>query len=239
MVAQTLYELFTALGAILTAVGLSVGVAYVFFIWLGKSWIEQKFKQQIELMKHQQQKEVETLRQAINTQFSRISKVHTKEFEVLPETWKLMHEAYGAAIHLVRSLKSIPEFASMQVAEFSQFVSETTLSPAAKKKFLVAHDRPKFYLNEVYWSDLQKAEDTGRAFNNYIIVNSVFMTRDLQEKFKSLNKSMQEAIFNYRIGKELELPDNLSDARKVLSNLDDQLSKLQDAVQKRLRYEEA
>ena len=236
---QTLYELFAALGAILTAVGLTVGMAYGLFIWFGKSWIEQRFRQQIELMKHHQQKEVETLRQAINTQFSRISKVHTKEFEVLPETWKLMHEAYGAAINLVRSVKTIPEFATMQDAEFRQFVRETTLSPATKKKFLTANDRPKFYLNEVYSADLQKADDTIRAFNNYIIVNSVFMTRDLQEKFKSLNKSMQDAIINYRYGKELELPGNLTDARKVLSNLDAQLSELQDAVQKRLRYEEA
>jgi hypothetical protein len=63
--------------------------------WLGKKWVEQhlgerleKFKtdrqKELEGLKSEQQKDLERLRHLLS---SRISKIHEKEFEVLPKAW--------------------------------------------------------------------------------------------------------------------------------------------------------
>jgi hypothetical protein len=37
------------------------------------------------------------MRRQVQWEFSRISKIHEKEFEVLPNAWLMLHEAYGYA----------------------------------------------------------------------------------------------------------------------------------------------
>src|SRR5207253_1510705 len=51
----------------------------------------------LERFRHEQAKEIEHLRHEINSLFSRVSKIHEREFEVLPAAWQKLHESYGRA----------------------------------------------------------------------------------------------------------------------------------------------
>ena len=86
-------------------------VAYGIFQWLGKAWLAQHFNKQLEQFKADQQKELERVRHEINALFSRISKIHEKEFEVLPKAWQLLHKANGAVLHVAQAMKKFPDFA--------------------------------------------------------------------------------------------------------------------------------
>jgi hypothetical protein len=154
---------------VLTSVGLSVATIYGLLQWFGKSWMDQQFKKRLEQLKHDQQKEIEQLRHQINALFSRVSKIHEKEFEVLPRAWTLLHQAYGSVFRVAMPFKFFP-----------------------------------------FWIELNDAKTAQIALNNYLAVNSIFMTDEA-----------------------------LSSSSPTLSSVGDLFGEIESAVQKRLRYEEA
>jgi hypothetical protein len=80
-------------------------VAWGYFQFIGKKWVEHRFSKDLEAFKgkkqkeledykSQQQQELERLRHRLS---SRISKIHEKEFEVLPQAWLMLNDLRGAA----------------------------------------------------------------------------------------------------------------------------------------------
>jgi hypothetical protein len=59
---EVLQAALASVGGIVTVGGGSAAIAYGFFGWFGKSWLDQQFKQRLEQLKHDQQKEIEQLR---------------------------------------------------------------------------------------------------------------------------------------------------------------------------------
>src|SRR5690242_15877128 len=60
--AQTLQTAFAWFGGIVALGSGSAAIAYGLFRWLGKSWLDQHFKKQLERLKHDQQKEIKQFR---------------------------------------------------------------------------------------------------------------------------------------------------------------------------------
>jgi len=121
------------LSALIAAGG---GGGFVIFLALksfsGK-WLDAKFSERLVKLKHEQSKEIEGLRQLVQWEFSRISKIHEKEFEVLPRAWRLLHEASGYAGHLTTVLNYYPEFEKLSEEVCEKVVAESRL-PDHKKK---------------------------------------------------------------------------------------------------------
>src|SRR2546422_9956398 len=109
-------------GAILKIVAVGGGaaaLAYGLFVWLGKHWLEQQFAKDLEEFRHEQAKEIEHVRHDINSLFSRVSKIHDREFEVLPTAWKLLHESYGRAFQACSPLREFSDLSRMSDAELT------------------------------------------------------------------------------------------------------------------------
>ena len=82
----------------LPTAAVTVAAAWAFLKWWGAKWIENRFSKNLEAFKGEQQKllevykaeqqrELEHLRHRLS---SRISKIHEKEFEVLPKAWLML-----------------------------------------------------------------------------------------------------------------------------------------------------
>src|ERR1700743_2551863 len=76
----------------------SAAIAFLFFRFLGQKWIEGKFAERLEAYKHAQAKELEGVKFQINSMFSRVAKLHDKEFEILPNVWAKMNDAHAALL---------------------------------------------------------------------------------------------------------------------------------------------
>lgn len=77
-----------------TAVVVFGGLAFLGFRWLLRKWLDNHFAQQLEEFKREQSELLEEYRLEINSEFNRISKIHEKEFEVLPEIWGRIQSSY-------------------------------------------------------------------------------------------------------------------------------------------------
>jgi hypothetical protein len=62
------------------------------FRYLADKWLTSKFNQRLEQFKHAQQVEMENLRFKIDSLFDRTTKLHQREFEVVPAAWALLVE---------------------------------------------------------------------------------------------------------------------------------------------------
>src|SRR3989442_1732393 len=83
------------IGEVVLYGGGSAACAYLLFQFLGKSWIENKFAQRLEAYKHQQQLELQHLKVEIESMLSGALKMQEREFQVLPEAWKKLDDAFG------------------------------------------------------------------------------------------------------------------------------------------------
>ncbi|MFZ0312914.1 MAG: hypothetical protein WAL85_09425, partial [Candidatus Korobacteraceae bacterium] len=149
--------LFALIGKVIIAGGGGAVVAYGLFQAFGRSWINQYFNKRLELFKHDQQIELEQLRHDINSLFSRISKVHEKEFEILPKAWHLLHEAHGATLQLIKAFRQWPDLDVMPGEQLEAFLAASRLAEFQKNEIRGCGNKLKHYQEVVFWYELNDA----------------------------------------------------------------------------------
>jgi hypothetical protein len=157
------------------AAGVGAVVAWGIFRKFAESWLDEKFAKRLEAFKHEKAKEIEQLRHKITALFSRISKIHDKEFEVLPTAWFKLHTVYGCTHQVCMALKTYPDFNQMDAAHFKAFVAGCTLHEVKKNELLQLQpsDRNEYYQLWKFWADINEADSAQKDFSNYIVTNRI------------------------------------------------------------------
>ena len=225
--------------------GAAAAIAFALFKWFGEKWLEGKFAQKLERLKHDQAKEIEGMRQKVQATFSRISKIHEKEFEVLPKAWFLLHDAHGKAGHLMLALKRYPDFDRLPYLEFEAFLKESRLSNTQKEEMRRAGDvgapgdRLRYYIEAMFWISLNDAHSAQVTLHNYIIENRIFMTKELHDGFSGVSDTLFDALLEHRQWKE-GLGNGLQKASiDKFSPLQQKIDEIETAAKKRLHTESA
>jgi len=231
------FKQLLAVGA--PSVVIALGMAYGLFRFVGTKWLETQFAGQLEKRKHDQQKELEQLRDTIQRMFSRISKIHEKEFDVLPEAWFLLHDAYGAAMIAVgATLRFLPNFENMPDEQLEEFLQRTKLTPYQKKELKGSSDRRTYYSQAVEGIAMDEAKEKHRLFNNYLIKNRIFLDDDLRTKFGAVSQNLIQGLTSYDVAKGSDYKLEREGFDKIRA-LQEKIAEVEQAVQKRLHYYDA
>ena len=119
----------------------ALAAAYGLFKFTGEKWLSAKFGEQLEKFKHAQQRELESLKLRINTTFDRTVKLHSSEFEVLPELWSRLVEALDYAMSFTSSFQRIANLDQMTELQFENFLEMSELSDFEKDELRKTPDR--------------------------------------------------------------------------------------------------
>lgn len=234
--------------SVLVALTASAGL----WSWLGQKWVEQrlgerleKFKaeqqKELEEFKSKQQKELERLRHLLS---SRISKIHEKEFKVLPRAWLMLNDLHGSvALALDLTFKIYPDFRLFTEDQFEEFL---TAGPASRfsnfqkdeLRKLNTSDRQDYFINAMAGMYLDAAKEKQRKFHNYLIEHRIFMNDELRKKFGAVDQSLSLALDSYDVGKNSDA-ELVRSAQEEVNNLKGMVDEVEQAIQTRLRYEEA
>jgi len=235
-------SLFAIFGQLVLTILVATGAAWSVFVWLGKRWIEQKFSKDLEHFRQEQAKELEQLRHSINSAFSRISKIHDREFEVLPRIWRTVRRAHGAVLHLVSPLKEWPDFSSLPPDSFEEFMESSRLGSSARIRVKACEngkDRLSQYQAEIYWVDLHQAKKVVNSFQNYFVLNRIFIPDEIKAALEDFRILLHKSIISYEDGKDDGDRKLRREASKFVGEIDLKFAELERMIQKRLRYEEA
>jgi len=227
------------IGKVVAYGGGSAVVAYAIFRFLGKKWIEGKFAERLETYKNELRKELEHTRYEINVLFSRINKIHEKEFELLPEAWCKMQEALGRISHFTSLIQQYPDLNRMSQTVLEEFLDKSRLHEFEKQELLQANDKVSYYGDKMFWHELRDVEEAFWDFHNFTIKNRVFLTPDLQEQFMKIDDIMWSAIVERKVGHEANDPEMWRKAyKKIKDEVDPIRNVIEKIVQARLRYDD-
>lgn len=214
-----------------------VAIAYIAFSFFSKKWLETQFSKKLEAYKHAQQKEMEQLRFNINTLFSRITKIHEKEIEVLPEAWRLLIDTLIILRKLVGLLQSYPDVANFSTTELDEYLANSSFSESEKSNLRTNPDKNRYIQQLIFKYDYIRTQTAFFAFHNYIEHNRIFLSAELKDDFDKIDDLMWSALSNRKTGNQINDHNLWRDAFKILQDEVAPIQrKIEALVQGRLHY---
>jgi len=188
----------TFLETLLSAVGFGGGavtVAYFTFRYLATKWLDAKFNERLEDYRHRQQTELEQLRFQINALFDRVTKLHQREFQVLPDAWALLIDAFVEARAFVASFQSYPDLDKMRPTQFEEFVDACQLAGWEKAELKsLPSDKNRYYQEHIFWHQSNIAGKASNDCHTFLRKNGIFIESTLKGKFQKIDQLVREAI---------------------------------------------
>ncbi len=159
-----------------------------------------KFAERLEACKHRQQRELEQLRLQINTLFDRATKLHQREFQVLPDAWALLLDAFRETLNFVSSLQTYPDLETMKPMQFAEFVEACTLAAWEKEelKSQPAGSKQKYYQEHIFWHDCNAASNAANECHTFLQKNGIFIEKTVKQRFQKIDQLIREAIVTRR-----------------------------------------
>src|ERR1700736_1981739 len=110
---SNLQVILAPIGALVAGGGILSIIVFGTFKLLGEKWLNSKFDERLAAYKHEQQKELEHLRFRINSLMDRTAKLHQREFDIVPEAWGRLVEAYSSVLWFTPPFQFSPDLAGM------------------------------------------------------------------------------------------------------------------------------
>jgi hypothetical protein len=211
-----------------------------------EGWIRKRFDAQLKAMeqahaRHLQDMqfthdhEIERIRETVQATFSRISKVHEKEFEVLPKMWSMLHLAHGAAHALVVGSEPAPNFEALNDEESLMAVLDVKEFSAIQKNAVrQSSDQMKTYLDIVRLKNIHRGKTAQIAFNNYILENQIFLSVELADMMHELSLAYAVGIAHFESGHAHGQYKMVNEGCDSITRTGPRLQEVRRAIQKRL-----
>jgi len=201
----TIFEWIGRFAVVLTIVG---GL----LVWFAKNyidrWLARHFQGQLDDLKHAQAQEMERLKLKIAGSLDRATKLHQREFEVLPKAWDLLSHALGAAASVTASFKETTDAGSMQPDELEAFLAKSDLENFQKDQIRKATRFEKTTLYQTFHDRMvfNAASRSAMEFHNYTIQHGIFIEPTIRPKLTEASQELQKALRTWQ--QFLHMPDH-------------------------------
>jgi len=164
-----------------------------------------------------------------------LTKLHQHEFQVLPDAWGLLINAFVETKAFVSSFQTYPDLVKMNPAQFAEFVEACPLAAWQKEELKHApeHGKQKYYQDHVFWHSRNCTVKASNECHTFLRKNGIFIERAIKEQFQTIDQLMRQAITM----REAIQRDGVQEWEKIeafSTKGDALLDKLEDAVQGRL-----
>jgi hypothetical protein len=206
--------------------GGAVAIAYIVFTFLGKKTIEVWFDKRLKKFEYE-----------LNSLLNRVTKIHEKEFEVLPQAWVKLDILLDLIRQFLLETHHIPELNQNNPSELEKFLSEHNLSEDAKQRIYHAVDKK----NQYFYERSKKAADACLDFQDYISKNAIFLSSDIKGKFKEAEITIRTAwaIRDTAENSQVRQEGITKACNIVTKQIPPIMEEIEKLVQKRLHFYEA
>jgi len=225
---------------VLAAGGGGATIVYFLVKGFGEKWLDKRFATSLQNLRHAQEKELERSKHELQGMFSRIVKVHEREYEVMPKAWYLLHEAYGSAHNALEiGVKYGPDFDNLSGPEFEVILKASRLLPFQQDELRESPHKHHYYQAAMRDIELSDAFTAHTTFNNYLIEHRIFMSGDLAIKFFDASKLLRDGLNLRRMSLKTHDAKSQTFAIEKITSVEGMLPAIQKLIQERLCFEKA
>lgn len=191
------------------------------------------------ILKQQFEKGLERYRFKIHSQFDRISKIHQKEFETLPELWKLLLDAIGLLSHISNPVQMYPSLNKMNDQQLEEFLKTSVLMDYEKEELKNSKDKVNYYMKAIYFHKINDAIKKVADFDNYLLHNKIFLTDELFNGFDKIDGFLSTALAKLEAAGMGDMIDNnyLIEVHKlIIGDVVKSNNELAKLIQQRLHF---
>jgi hypothetical protein len=210
--------LLKTVGVVVVAGGGAAAFIFGPLRYLADKWLTSKFDQRLEQFKHAQQVEMENLRFKINSMFDRATKLHQREFEVVPTAWALLVECKNHISAMITALQQYPNLDRMTVAQLDEFLEDSFLAKWQRDEIKDTDKKVDYYINAAFFHRANEARAACREQHVYVLKNGIFMPQHMKEKFDSISNLVWNALVEHELNNSEHIRPKLRVARDALLN---------------------
>jgi hypothetical protein len=159
-----------------------------------------------------------------------MTKLHQYEFDVLPQAWSLLNDAYRGSLVLTSGLREYPDLDNMAEAQFFEFVEACRLPSWQKKELKDAGRKNDYYVKNIFWLELNDAKQLSDKFHDYMMKNSIFMSEEISERFHAMDDLIRRTIIEHDIYRRTQQPVSVKEAERLGSQGPQMLNELKSIV---------
>ena len=160
----------------------------------GSKWLSNEFDKRLRALEHEHNKEIERLRSDLTRAFDRRSKLHQREFDVLPEVWAKTCDAYWHTRSLVSPAQSYPDLNRMSAPQLDSFVAGCELLDWQKIELKNEKDKTRYYIKEVFWHRLRNAQGLVTAASNSLGKQGIFINKETRQRLDDLTSLLWSSL---------------------------------------------
>ena len=210
-------------------------IVYQAFKYLAVKWLDARFEERLQDLKHQHGKEIEELRFKISAMLDRTVKLHQREFEVLPEAWSKLNDAFWNTRGFVSPLQTYPDIDGMIPQQQEDFITSCRLLDWQKTELRQANKKNEIYQKHIFWQNLNDAKIKSQDAYTYLIKNGIFINDEIRAKFTVIHDLVWKALIEHQFNVEDEIRPRLrEDIGKLLKEGEGLMKELERSVHQRL-----
>jgi hypothetical protein len=175
-------DIFELLGKVVVVGGGGALIVFQIFKHLAARWLDDRFKKSFQQLVHDQNKEVERLKADLTRSFDRASKLHVREFEVLPKIWEQVTEAFWQVGALVSPMQQFSDLDRMPPEVVAEVLAASELTEWQKKEVLASDKKTKAFGEFLYWHRLWKARVATREADVTLVHLGIFVPDPIKGK---------------------------------------------------------
>lgn len=189
-------QILAFIGAVVVGGGGLGVIVYQIFKALGGKWLDQRFESRLQSLRHEHGKEIEQLRFKISALLDRTTKMHQREFEVLPEAWQILNDAYWATRAAVSLGRSYPDLSAMTPPQLNAFISKSQLEDWERDELQSAPDPNAYYQKRIDIRRLSDAKNQAQNSYTFTMKNGIFIEASLRQQFSALHDLIWDALID-------------------------------------------
>jgi len=162
-------------------------------------WLDSHFEHRLQAYKHSQQIEIEHLKLSISNLLDRAIKLNQREFEVLPESWMKLNDAYWSTAGLISSLQETPDINRMSIVQQEEFISGCALAEWQRQELRATDNKTEYYRASNAWLRLHECKVKSRDSFVYLKKHGIFLREDIRSRLLDISNLGWGALVEYEL----------------------------------------
>jgi hypothetical protein len=197
-ISEILRPLWDAIGTLLLAGGGGAFIALAVTRIFGERWLNHRFATKMAEFTHAQDRQIEQLKFRISALIDRRTKLHQREFEVLPAVWAKIVKAHQEAARVLSVFKSYLDISEMDDEDLRAHLTSMEFSDRQIIGVMSSKRRQDEYVGIIEHRRMVSANNLLYDSNELYLTSAIFMQENLSDKFKSLLDLIRRALQEHK-----------------------------------------